>query len=257
MNWLNGFYLVLSFCVLSTLPKALWGPMALCLLLVGLLWVWRWLTDWHRSKGLSSTLSGSVYCPVMDHVSLAEVLRTMDFPLRDWIMRGYPTGATQYWVRNAWCVKQTNLQFTAMEVQTTPGYIGTGIPLWRVRHSALIVQSTQVWSDFVLWRDPAATFKSNQSGARSEQRRMGRKHQLRPFQGFWIEAKEPDLAWAQFFALWAHMDQPEDADLFAMTQGHNLVMFWRKRPPNAETLEQLLKGCLASTIASGVPFKST
>jgi len=35
------------------------------------------------------------------------------------------------------------------------------------------------------------------------------------------------------------MNQPEDADLFAMAQGHELVMFWRKPPPVAEPLEQM------------------
>ena len=252
MNWWNGIYLVLSLGVMTTLPTAALKLMALCLLPVGLLWVWRWVADGYRSKNLTTALSGSKYCPVLERASLANVLQAMDYPLRDWIMRGYPTGATQYWVRDAWCVEQADMKFTAMEVQTTPGYIGTGIPLWRVRHSALIVQSAQVWPEFVLWRDPAAAVTSN-SGAKFQEHRMGRKYRLLPIQGFWVEAEEPQLAWAQFFALWSHMGQPEDADLFAMAQGHDLVMVWRKRPPTAETLEQTLQGCLASSIASGVP----
>lgn len=253
MNWLNGVYLVLSLGVLSTLPTALWVPISLCLLPVGLLWVLRWVADWLRSKNITSALSDTVYWPVPDRSALAKVFQAMDYPLRDWVMRGYPTGATQYWVRDAWRVEQGDRRFTAMEVQTTPGYIGTGIPLWRVRHSALIVQSTQVWPEFVLWRDAAAAAKLNQPSAKFKQHRMGRKYRLMPVQDFLVEAPEPHLAWAQFFALWSHIGQPEDADLFAMAQGHDLVMFWRKRPPTAETLEQLLKGCLDSTIASDVP----
>ena len=84
---------------------------------------------------------------------------------------------------------------------------------------------------------------------------MGRKYRLMLIQGFWVEAPEPHLAWAQFFALWSHMDQSEDAALFAMAKGHDLVMVWRKRPPTAETLKQLLKGCLDSSIASCVPVQ--
>ena len=244
MNWLNGVYLVLSLVVLATLPTVLWVPIALCLLLVGLLWVWRWWADWHHSKNITSALSDTVYSPVPERSALAKVFQAMDYPLRDWVMRGHLTGATQYWVRDAWCVEQGDRRFTAMEVQTTPGYIGTGIPLWRVRHSALIVQSTQVWPEFVLWRDAAAAFKSNQPSAKAQQHRRGRKYRLMPIQGFSVEAPQPHLAWAQFFALWSQLGQPEDADLFAMAQGHDLVMFWRKRPPTAETLDQLLKGCL-------------
>ncbi len=252
MNWLNGVYLVLSLAVLSTMPSALWVPIAFCLLPVSLLWVWRWVADWHRSKNITSALSETVYCPVPERSALAKVFQAMDYPLRDWVMRGYLTGATQYWVRNAWCVEQGDWRFTAMEVQTTPGYIGTGIPLWRVRHSALIVQSTQVWPEFVLWRDAAAELKANKPNPTFQKHRMGRKHQQMPIQGFWVEAPEPNIAWAQFLALWSQTGQPEDADLFAMTQGHDLVMFWRKRPPSAETLEQLLKGCLDSSNASDV-----
>ncbi len=240
MNWWNGIYLVLSLGVMTTLPTTILKLMALCVLPVVLLWVWRWVADWHRSKSITSVLSGTGYCPVLERAHLAKVLQAMDYPLRDWIMRGYPTGATQYWVRNAWCVEKEDMRLTAMEVQTTPGYIGTGIPLWRVRHSALIVQSAEVWPEFVLWRDPAAAFKSN-SGAKWQEHRMGRKHRLLPIEGFWVEAEEPQLAWAQFFALWSPLCQPEDAELFAMGKGHDLVLFWRKRPPTAEILEQLLR----------------
>jgi hypothetical protein len=255
MNWLNGVYLVLSLGVLATMPTILWMPIALCLLPVGLVWAWRWWADWQRSKNITFALSDTVYCPVPERSALAKVFQAMGYPLRDWVMRGYPTGATQYWVRDAWCVKQADRQFTAMEVQTTPGYIGTGIPLWRVRHSALIVQSTEEWPEFVLWRDPAAAIKSNQRSAKFQKNRMGRKCRLMPIQGFWVEAQEPHLAWEQFFALWSHSGQPEDADLFAMAQGHNLVMFWRKRAPTAETLGQLLKGYLDSATASGIPVQ--
>lgn len=240
MNWWNGIYLVLTLGVMTTLPTPALVLMTLCLLPVGLLWVWRWLTDWHRSKNLTSALRGTGYCPVPERAGLAKTLQNMDYPLRDWIMRGYPTGATQYWVRDAWGVEQADIQITAMEVQTTPGYIGTGIPLWRVRHSALIVRSAQEWPEFVLWRDPTAASKTD-SGAKFQEHRLGQEYRLLPIQGFWVEAKEPQLAWAQFFALWSHLGQPKDADLFAMTKGHDLVLFWRKRPPTAEIMEQLLR----------------
>ncbi len=250
MNWWNGIYLVLCLGVMTTLPTAALELMTLCLLPVGLLWAWRWVADWYRSKNITAALCGTGYCPVLEPGCLAKVLQAMDYPLRDWVMRGYPTGATQYWVRNAWCMEQADTRFNAMEVQTTPGYIGTGIPLWRVRHCALIVQSAQVWPEFVLWRDPAAN-----SGAKFQEHRMARKYRLLPIQGFWVEAEEPQLAWAQFFALWSNLCQSEDSDLFAMAKGHDLVMVWRKSPPTAETLEQLLQGCRASAVASGTPVQ--
>lgn len=252
MNWSNGIYLVLSLAVMSTLPIMALMPMALFLIPVVLLWVWRWWSDWQRSKNITAALNGSKYCPVPDRAALAQVFTALDYPLRDWVMRGYPTGLTQYWVRDAWCVEHGDRQFTAMEVQTTPWYMGTGIPLWRVRHSALIVHSAQVWPEFVLWRDPAAAFTSN-SGTKFQEHRMGRKYPLLHIHGFWVEAEQPQRAWEQFFALWSKLGQAEDADLFAMTKDHDLVLFWRKRPPTTETLEQLLQGCLGSIIASGVP----
>ncbi|MEN9378139.1 MAG: hypothetical protein RL710_3296 [Pseudomonadota bacterium] len=245
MNWWNAIYTALFFVVVATMPPATWVLIALCLLPVGFLWVGRWVTDWQRSQGRTAVLSGTGYRSVLDRSALADVFRKMGAPLRDWVMRGYPTGATQYWVRDAWCVEQAGLQFTAMEVHTTPGYMGTGIPLWRVRHCALVVQSSQVWPEFVLWRDPAAAHPSHQPGAKFQQHRMGRKYRLLPVQGFWVEAADPKLAWAQFSALWKHLGQPEDADLLAMAQGNDLVLFWRKRPPTGETLAQLLQGCLA------------
>lgn len=248
MNWWNGIYLVLSLVVMASLPAAALLLMALCLLPVILLWVWRWVTDWRRSKNLTSALSETEYCAVEDSTHLEDVLRVMDYPLRDWVMRGYPTGATQYWVRDAWCVEHADMLFTAMEVQTTPGYIGTGIPLWRVRHGALIVQRAQAWPEFVLWRDPAAASTSN-SGTKFEEFRMGQKYQLRYFQGFWVEAKEPQRAWAHFSAIWSQLGQPEHADLFAMAKENDLVLFWRKRPPTAETLKQLLSNLAGSCSA--------
>jgi hypothetical protein len=252
MNWLNGVYLLLSLGVLATLPSALWVPIAFCLLPVGLLWVWRWVADWHRSTNITSVLGNKEYRPVPERSALAKVFQSMDYPLRDWVMRGHLTGATQYWVRNAWSVERGDKKFTAMEVQTTPGYIGMGIPLWRARHTALIVQSTQVWPEFVLWRDADAESKSIQPRAKFQQHRMGRKYRLIPIQGFGVEAPEPHAALALFFALWSHLNQPEDSVPFSMTQGHDLIIFWRKRPPTGEILEQLLKGCLNSTAANGV-----
>jgi len=67
------------------------------------------------------------------------------------------------------------------------------------------------------------------------------------------QGHQPQRAWEQFFALWSKLGQAEDADLFAMTKDHDLVLFWRKRPPTSETLEQLLQGCLESIIESGIP----
>ena len=246
MNWWNAIYIALFLGVAATMPPAAWVLIALCLLPVGLLWAGRWVTDRRRSQRRTAVRSTTGYMPVLDRSALEEVLRAMDHPLRDWVMRGYPTGATQYWVRDAWCVEQADRQFTALEVHTTPGHSGTGIPVWRVRHCALIVHnSAQEWPAFVLWRDPTAANPSYQSGAKFQQRRMGRKHQLLPIQGFWVEALEPQPAWALFSALWKHLGQPEDADLLAMTQGHDLILFWRKSPPTGETLAQLLQGCRA------------
>jgi hypothetical protein len=252
MNWWNAFYFVLSLAVMSTLPRPALMLMALLLLPVGLLWVWRWWADRQRSEAITAALTGSEYSPVPDRAAVTQVFTALDYPLRDWVMRGYPTGLTQYWVRDAWCVEHGDRQFTAMEVQTTPWYMGTGIPLWRVRHSALIVHSAQVWPEFVLWRDTEAALTAN-SGAKFQERRMGRKYPLLPIQGFWVEAEQPQRAWEQFFALWSKLGQAEDADLFAMTKDHDLVLFWRKRPPTTETLEQLLQGCLESIIGNGVP----
>ncbi len=239
MNWWNGIYLVLTVGVLATLPTQALVLMALCLLPVALLWLWRWVADWRRSKNIAAALSGTEFFPVSERAVLVDVLQAMNPPLRDWVMHGYPTGATQYWVRNAWGAQHDDKCFTAMEVHTTPGYMGTGIPLWRVRHCALIVHSAEAWPEFMLWRDPAAASKSG-SGATSQEHRMGLKYQRLPIQGFLVEAKEPQLAWSQFFALWSRLGQANDADLFAMAKDHDLVLFWRKRLPTAEMLEQLL-----------------
>ena len=192
MNWWNGIYLVLTVGVLATLPTQALVLMALCLLPVALLWLWRWVADWRRSKNIAAALSGTEFFPVSERAVLVDVLQAMNPPLRDWVMHGYPTGATQYWVRNAWGAQHDDKCFTAMEVQTTPGYMGTGIPLWRVRHCALIVHSAEAWPEFMLWRDPAAASKSG-SGATSQEHRMGLKYQRLPIQGFWSRQKNRNL----------------------------------------------------------------
>lgn len=64
-------------------------PIALCLLPVGLVWVWRWWADWQRSKNITFALSDTVYCPVPERSALAKVFQAMGYPLWDWVMRGY------------------------------------------------------------------------------------------------------------------------------------------------------------------------
>jgi hypothetical protein len=135
----NLLYLALAVVVFSTMAPAALRMAGLCLVPVALLWAWRWLADRSRSSARREAMAGSRYTEVGDRKALSAQLSSFGPSLRDWIMRGYPTGLTQYWVRDAWSARHAGMDFTAFELQTTPGYMGTGIPLWRVRHGALLV----------------------------------------------------------------------------------------------------------------------
>lgn len=246
MDKLNWVYLAVAAVVLSTLSSAAVGLMAACAIPVAILWLGRWLADRARSRRLRTALANGPYVEERDTQAIAEVFSTLGYPLRDWVMRGYPTGATQFWVRNAWRVENLGLRLTAMEVQTTPGFMGTGIPVWRVRHCALLVQRQQPWPEFSLWRDPAADQSPAHDATtqRSVPRSAGGLKRL-PLHGFMVQAVDPHQAWSLFFPLWATLGQPDDAELFAMAKNQDLVLFWRKRPPDEGQLQQLLDACLA------------
>lgn len=149
---LNLVYLSLAVLVLTMSPLAqtpfMLGVLALCLVPIALLWIWRWLADRSRSRVRCDLLDASPYTRVADRQALSEVFSGVGYPLRDWIMQGYPTGLTQFWVRDAWAAQVDGVEIAAMELQTTPGYMGTGIPLWHVRHGALVVTGTQA-DDFL------------------------------------------------------------------------------------------------------------
>jgi hypothetical protein len=190
MTLWNFLYLALAVVVFYAMAPAALKMAGLCLVPVALLWAWRWLADRSRSSARREVLANSRYTEVTDRRPLSALLSSFAPPVRDWIMRGYPTGLTQYWVRDAWRARHAGMDFTAFELQTTPGYMGTGIPLWRVRHGALLVTGPQA--------------------------------------GDCLASLGPALGLAP------------GRDQFTLAQEGQLVIVWRKHPPDGERIKWLL-----------------
>ena len=247
MNIWNAMYLLLAAGVFSTLLPAAWPLIAMSVVPVLLLWAGRWISDRARSRKRSDVMADSGYTPMQERDAIAEVLGSLNPALRDWVMQGYPTGSTQYWVRDAWCAERQGVLFTAMEVQTTPGYMGTGIPVWRVRHRALLVHSPREWVTFSLWRDPGSDNMRASAAEVNQRRSVGKDHHLWPMHGFMVRAADPERACDQFLSVWQALGEQPDGDLFATAVGQDLVIFWRKQPPSGLWLRQVLDRCVASS----------
>lgn len=147
----NLLYLTLLVAVLYMQFDGLPAPFWVAVGLTGAWWAVRWLADRRRQRQRAASMLGHAFAPAPDTGHIAKLITDLGYPLRDWIMRGHSTGATEFRVRDAWTLTRPGLQATALELQTTPGYMGLGVPLWRERHGALLLERDEAWPGFELW----------------------------------------------------------------------------------------------------------
>lgn len=244
----NLLYLTLLVAVLYMQFDGLPAPFWVAVGLTGAWWAVRWLADRRRQRQRAAAMLGHAFAPAPDTGHIAKLITDLGYPLRDWIMRGHSTGATEFRVRDAWTLTRPGLQATALELQTTPGYMGLGVPLWRERHGALLLERDEAWPGFELWGEDSPDKPDKKSKTFPSRMADGRQRQA--MHGCLLTAADPALAWQTFQAVWAPLDEPMGTHLFAMAQGHTLLLVWRKRPPSGATLCRWL---LAATGQAGSP----